>query len=415
MTDALSNVSLATGDDPYDLFAPGAWDDPYPIYERLRREAPLHRGMLGSLVASRHSDVKWLLRGAPTEAAPPISPFLPPLPDEPARQLRTVGESLERWLTFMEEPRHQPLRRFMQPGFRRPDLERLRGRVRTICDELLGSAEEAGRMEAIGDFAYPLPALVIAELMGFPREEFPRFRRWSRVMVRFFDDHQHQDAASIAEMHALHQEARELVGTLIEERRRHPQDDFLGRFAKGLEAGEIDGEEILANVLNLLFAGHETTMNLLGTGLMLLFRHPEQAATLRRHPEGIPMAVEEMLRYESPAPYIGRLATEDFELHGQTLRRGEPIILLLGAANRDPEVFHQPDDLDLRRHPNPHLAFGFGHHTCLGAPLARFEAQIAFAVLLERLDRMEPETDRPPWRSANFLRGLAELPVRFGH
>ncbi|MEM8962257.1 MAG: cytochrome P450 [Acidobacteriota bacterium] len=398
-------------DDPFDLFTATALIDPYPIYEHLRRDAPLHRSRQGSVLVSRYRHVKDVLHHRSTVPVPPV--VFDPSMVEPfiGDQLGELAATFSRWMTFRSGADHHALREVLRIGFRRPDLIRLEARIRSLVDEIIGHAEQAGTMDAVSDLAQPLPARVIAELLGFPPELHSAVGRWSRTTMSFFSDPTHTDTTVIAAMLDLTRETTLVIEELLEMRLRAPRDDFLTSLALARENGRIDTTDTVANILGLVFAGHETTANLISTGLYLLLRHPRQARRLHDHPNCVPTAVEEILRYESPAPTIGRIATQEFALEEQIIHAGDPLVLLLGAANRDPESFDDPDVFDIGRHPNQHLAFASGQHTCLGAPLARIEARLVFARVARWIDRARLIDDAVVWRPSLAFRGLARLPI----
>jgi cytochrome P450 len=269
-------------------------------------------------------------------------------------------------------------------------------------------------MELVADFAYPLPVMVIGEMLGILAHDRTLLRDWIHDILMFAQRGPTGDPETITAMHRAIVEMRDYMRGIVADHRRTPQDDIIGNLLAAEEEGaRLDEEEIIANCLLLLLAGHETTMNLLGNGTLALLQHPEQCTQLQANPDLLPNAVEEVLRYESPLQIVLRLTQADLELHGQSISAGQRIIPMIGAANRDPAQFPDPDRLDLRRTPNAHLSFGHGIHFCLGAGLARMEARIAFATLLQRCPGLALATDTPAWREALTVRGLATLPVTF--
>jgi hypothetical protein len=268
-------------------------------------------------------------------------------------------------------------------------------------------------MDVIRDLAYPLPTIVIAEMLGVPAGDRARFKQWSDDFAVFLGsfnptpEQQQQALASVLEL-------KEYFRALVPELRRRPRGDLLSDLATAEEQGDmLSEEELLANCTLLLFAGHETTTNLIGNGLLALLRHPDQLHRLRAEPRLVGSAVEELLRYESPVQGTRRLAKEAVTVDGRRIERGQFVLLLLGAANRDPEQFPDPDRLDVTRSEVRHLAFGHGPHFCLGAPLARLEGQIALGTLLQRTPGLRLETETVAWREQFALRGLKSLPVSF--
>jgi cytochrome P450 len=296
----------------------------------------------------------------------------------------------------------------LTPG-RVKDLE---PRIRHIVDELLAQVQPHGSMECMADFALPLPVIVIAEWLGVPPEDHDTFHAWSNHMVTGFD------AVRRSEAHVKHtQEATLALGQyladLIRRRRQQPRDDLISALTLARDAQDrLTEDELLAMCMVLLIAGHETTVNLLGNGALTLLRHPTQLALLKHHPELLPSAVEEMLRCESPVQRATfRFTAETFEIGGRTLDKGQQVSAVLGAANRDPAQFPQPDTCDLTRQPNRHLACGRGMHFCLGAPLARTEARIGFARLHAQRPHLQLVSQTLDWSTNTFFRGLRALPV----
>jgi cytochrome P450 len=397
------------------LFDPGdpaMVNDPYPLYRRLRETAPVHRTPAGYWVFSRYADVDALLRD------PRLGKGFHRLASSPMATARggagsPLVEEMSRWMLFQDPPDHTRLRGLVTKAFTPRAVERIRSRVQEIVDELIDRVAGTGEMDAIADFAFPLPVTVIAEMLGLPAAEAGRCRAWTVTAGRVLDPNQtpEQLAQAIEAIGHLSDHIRQHVA----ERRRTPGDDLLSVLIAAEEDGERLTEDELVSTANLLFgAGHETTVNLIGNGLLALLRHPDQLAMLAGEPALVPNAVEELLRYDSPAQLIRRWAREDLELGGVQLAAGDELLLVVGAANRDPERFGDPDVADVGRTDVRHVSFGGGPHHCLGAMLARMEAQVAFATLLRRLPDIRLATDVVQWREQVVLRGLKVLPVRFG-
>ncbi len=312
-------------------------------------------------------------------------------------------------MLVVDPPDHTRLRTLVQKAFTPRVVERLRPRIEALVKEALDEAEARGSMDLVADLAYPLPVTVIAELLGVPVEDRSAFRRWSDALVGALDPVALTDrrSAVLAARDALHAYLERVVA----ERRAAPRDDLISRLVEAEEQGDrLSGPELLAMGVLLLVAGHETTVNLIGNGINALLAHPDQLARLRDEPELIEPAVEELLRYDSPVQLTGRVALEELELGGRRVEPGQMLMLLLGAANRDPRVFAEPERLDLGRDPNPHLAFGRGIHFCLGAPLARLEGQIAIRELVRRFPTLRL-AGTPERRPTVTLRGFASLPL----
>ncbi|PYO24055.1 MAG: cytochrome P450 [Candidatus Rokuibacteriota bacterium] len=318
-------------------------------------------------------------------------------------------------MLFRDPPDHTRLRALVSKAFTPRVVEEMRGRIQEIVDALLDRAQDVGRMDVIADLAYPLPLIVICEMLGVPTENRDLFRRWSVDIARSLDAIALPTEPEVIERgtaarHAL----ADYFRGLIAERRRRPKADLLSDLIAAEEQGDkLTEGELMATVLLLFVAGHETTVNLIGNGMLALLRHPAELRALRADPGLIGSAVEELLRYDGPVQRTGRMPNTDVALGGRTIRKGALVLGLIGAANRDPAHFPDPDRLDITRGDNRHLAFGWGIHFCLGAPLARLEAQIAILALVRRLPRLALATARLEWRRASTLRGLTALPVTF--
>jgi len=387
--------------------------DPYPLYRELRERDPFHRSRLaGGWVLTRYEDVGAVLRDGRFLAD---ERKLPGFDRQRAQLLKAglieEGEQLSPSMLRSDPPDHTRLRGLVSKAFTPRTVEALRSRVEAIVQELLDRAAADGGMDAIRGLAYPLPVVVIAELLGVPAEDRERFKRWSDDAVsalgigRLDDFIRSRDAA---------RELRAYFAQVAEERRREPREDLLSALLAAEEEGDqLTIDEVFATCILLLVAGNETTTNLIGNGLLALLRHPDQLALLRDAPSLIESAVEELLRYDSPVQLTSRFVLEDVELNGHTIAAGQPAIALIGAANRDPEAFAEPERLDITRQENRHLSFGHGIHYCLGAPLARLESQVAFLALLERFPNLRLAGGRLEWGDNLVLRGLKSLPVAF--
>lgn len=386
--------------------------DPFPFYAQLRKTAPVSRARVGRMeghLLTRYDDVLAALKDPRlvknfrnVQGAAQLSrrPWMPEF-------LR----AMETNMLDQDDPNHARLRSLVHRVFTPARIERLRERIGVIANNLLDAVQASGRMELIKDFALPLPLTVIGELLGVSAEDGVRFRRLSQGI--FLPPTTLNVLRMIPSLWALIRFLKQLLA----ERRRRPQDDLLTALTQTEEAGDrLSEEEVVAMVLLLLIAGHETTVNLITSGTLALLTHPAQLAALRERPEGIRTAVEELLRFTSPVETATeRYAAEDLVLHGTPIRRGEMVIAVLASANRDESQFTRPDELDLTREPNRHLAFGYGIHFCLGAPLARMEGQIAINLLLQRLPelRLAVPAQELRWRATPIVRGLEALPLRF--
>jgi cytochrome P450 len=286
-------------------------------------------------------------------------------------------------------------------------------RIREIANELLDRSGNSSSLDVIGDYAASLPVIVIAELLGMPLDNREELHSWSKAILAGINLRQSDEAPRILqEATQASEEFSAHLRRLIEERRKRPDDRLLSRLIEVADAGDqLTDQELISTSIMLFFAGHETTVNLIGNGVLALLQNPEQLALLRREPKLINQAVEELARYDPPGQMTFRFALEEVELRGKKIGPGEPVAVLFGAANRDPEVFANPDKLDITREENPHLAFGTGRHGCIGAGLARIEARIAIPALLERMPDMQLLSEKPEWSNSIGLRGLTTLPV----
>jgi cytochrome P450 len=325
----------------------------------------------------------------------------------------TGHERLPRSMLFQDPPDHTRLRALVSRAFTPRVVEGLRPRIQQVVDEIIDRALDARSMEVIGDLAYPLPVTVISEMLGVPAGDQESIRGWSADIARSLDAIGLQVDPDIVERGRA---ARRAIGDyfrqLLPERRRHPRNDLLSLLIAAEEQGDKLSEgELLSTCILLYIAGHETTVNLIGNGLLALLRHGDQLRRLREEPALAASAVEELLRYDGPVQRTARFTTVDVEIGGRAIDKGAMVVTVIGAANRDPAQFPEPDRLDLGRVDNRHVAFGFGIHFCLGAPLARLEGQVALGTLARRLPALALATDAVEWRESQVLRGLKALPV----
>jgi cytochrome P450 len=309
----------------------------------------------------------------------------------------------------VDPPDHTRLRALVSKAFTPRLIEQLRPRIESLTNGLVDNVEHAGCMDLIRDFALPLPATVIAEMLGVPAADRHRFHGWSNALI--------QAASTWGMVRAIPNALAftRYIRRIVERRKRDPQDDLISALVQAEEAGDrLSGDELVAMVFLLLVAGHETTVNLIGNAALALLKHPEQLEKLRSDPALLPSAIEELLRYSSPVELATeRYAREDAMIAGVPIPRGEVVFAVIASANRDERQFTAPDTLDLAREPNKHLSFGLGPHYCLGAPLARLEGQIAISTLFSRLPNLRLATSRDSlrWRAGLILRGLQSLPL----
>jgi cytochrome P450 len=382
--------------------------DPYPTYHRLRDEDPVHHSPMDFWVLTRYEDVAAVLRDPRFIKEPLVSMVA-------ARFGVSVPPGVGLSMLDRDPPDHTRLRSLVSKAFTPRVVEGLRPRIQKMVDELITRAEAVGTMDLIEEFAYPIPVNVICEMLGVPVEDHERFKGWSLDIARGLDSVWLPPESEIPKRSGA---ARHAIGDymrgLIAERRASPRGDLLSALIAAEEAGDkLSEDELIATCILLLIAGHETTVNLIGNGTLALLRHPEELRRLRETPGLITSAVEELLRYDGPVQRTARITSTAVTLGGRTIPKGEMVMPFIGAADRDPSQFPDPDRLDLGRADNRHIAFGWGIHFCLGAPLARVEGQIAIDTLVQRLPRLALVNDEPEHRQSLTLRGLTALPVTF--
>jgi cytochrome P450 len=383
--------------------------DPYPLYARLRQDGPvIFDSDLNTWIVLGHAEAGAGLRD-PRLGAQRMFDDATALPAE-LQPMQSIFAFVSQQMLFRDPPDHTRLRGLVSKAFTPRMIEMMRGAIQGIVDRLIDAALPRHGMDAILDFAYPLPTTVIARMLGVPEADNDRFKRWSDDFAEFLGTPQ-MDAVErlIRSVAELTDYFRALIPT-----RRGDEQDLLGALLRAEEHGDALSEsELFANIILLLAAGHETTTNLIGNGLYALLTRPDQMQRLRSDPALIPTAVEEFLRFDAPVQFTTRVARESLTLGAQAIPAGKEIFFVLGAANRDPAQFADPDALDVGRRDNRHLAFGFGPHFCLGAPLARLEGQIAFATLLRRLPDLRLLEDAPPHLPNAAFHGFQRLPVAF--
>ena len=405
-------LDTKTSFDQY-LLTPEYLADPYRFYQRLRSEDPVHwSDTTHTWLLMRYSDVVAALHDPILKTGGKPQAHMQHLPEVVLAELEPLQRHYQTWMSFVDPPDHTRLRALVSNAFTPRMLEDLRPRIQQIVDDLLEEAQEVRQMDVIGDFAYPLPATVICEMLGLPPEDYRQFHEWSAQLVEFF-------GTGLPEVDNARRTQRSLLALsdylhdVITQRRQHPKEDLISALV-GQEAGDsLSEDELFGMCVFLLAAGHETTVSLIGNGLLALLQHPEQMKKLQSDPSLIETAVEEFLRYDSPLQSLARVATQDLEINGKKILKGQVVRPMLGSANRDPAQFPEPDRLDICRHPNRHVAFGFGIHYCLGAPLARIEGQIAINSFLHRMPQVQLSTESLQWRKNLSNRNPLSLPVVF--
>lgn len=377
----------------YNPLDPQVHADPYPHYRQLREQDPVHRSPLGFWVLSRYHDIAALLRD-------------PRLGHE-----LTPGISSGASMLFRDPPAHTRLRSLVSKAFTPRMLERLRPWIHQIVERSLAGARERGELDVIADLAFPLPATVISEMLGLPVEDHQRCRRWAVALTRTLDPVlSNEDAGGITSA-AI--DFNTYLSEQVRRRRARPGDDLITALIAAEEAGDrLSSMELISTIELLFVAGHETTTNLIGNGFLALLRNSGELRRLRQDPALLRTGIDELLRFDSPVQLLIRTVKEPVTVGGRQMGRGDTVLLLAGAGNRDPEVFADPDVLDVGRPAGKHLSFGGGIHFCLGSVLARMEGQIAIGALVNLFDEFEFEPGALRWREHINLRGLESLPVR---
>lgn len=413
-TESVRAKSNANTPDPtlslYHLMDPEVLANPYPLYHRLRSEDPVHWDpYLHAWVVTRYADVLTVFQHFSAQRTPTPEQ----LTALGLASLAPLAQVMVRQMLFLDPPAHARVRGLASQAFTPRRVERLRSHIQDITRSLLDAVQDKGQMEVIADLARPLPAIVTAELLGVPISDWRQLTAWSADFAQVLGNFQHnperapQVLRSLGEMTAYFQAA-------VAQQRMHPREGLIG----ALLTAEVDGdrlseEEVVANTIVTMVGGQETTTNLIGNSILTLLRHPEELERLREDLSLLPPAVEELLRYESPSQHTARLAPEDVVLGGKLISKRQAVIAVMGAANRDPERFAEPDRLDLGRQDNRHMAFAWAAHFCFGAPLARIEGQVALEAVLRRMPRLRLAGGPLQWRENLGLRGLTALPVKF--
>jgi cytochrome P450 len=405
------HVQTPAGEPLFNPLAPEFIRNPYPHYERMRTNDPVHLTPLGMYVASRHAEVSLVMRDkrfGKDYVERTIRRYGPGIMEEP------VFRSMSHWMLQQDPPDHTRLRGLVVKAFTARRVEDMRPRIQQVVDETLDRIIPQGKMDLIEDFAFRLPVTIICDMLGIPEEHREAFYAGSRDGGRLLDPVP-LTPEEIRQGNAGNTMAAMYFQQLFELRRKQPGDDLTTQLVQAEEGGsKLSNEELTANIILLFGAGHETTVNLIGNGLLALHRNPDQLALLKANPGLITNAIEEFLRYDSSVQLTGRVALEDIEdLGGRRIPKGESVLCLLGSANHDPAVYpDRPERLDITRPNVKPLSFGGGIHFCLGAQLARIEAEIAISTLLRRLpDLRLDDAENPEWRPTFVLRGLKRLPA----
>jgi cytochrome P450 len=401
-------------DQDYAMLCRGQLANPYSIYGRLREEEPVHwsTGFNGWLL-TRYTDVLDAFHDQRLESAPRLSSYINQLPPQTRDSVEPLYQHYATWLTNIDPPRHTRLRNLVNRAFTPRMINSLRPFIEQTVHQIIDSRVATGQMEVMGELACPLPSAVIARILGVPQHEWTRFQSWSQQISDFSGTGRPQ-----VEKALLAQQSAEAMSEFVQRIARDPAVDPDQSLIAKLAAMAAEGDHLSESEMGgmcvfLLVAGHETTMALIANGLLAMLQNPDELGRLRENSELLGSAVEEMLRYDSPLQHQIRVAREDLEIGGRHIHQGERVVLLLGAANRDPAQFPQSDRFDIGREPNHHLAFGHGIHFCIGAPLARLEAKIVMQVLLERLPNLRLAPQEIHWRHHTSNRHPTKLTVVF--
>jgi len=393
----------------FHLLDPEVLANPYPLYHRLRNEAPVHWDpFLHSWVVTRYPDVVRVLKEFSAERTP--SPEQ--LTSIGLSQLNPIAKVMVKQMLFLDPPAHTRIRSLASAAFTAGRVEALRSHIRDITKSLLGNLAANGRMELIADLTEPLPAIVTAEMLGVPVEDHRQLKSWSQDFAEMLGNFQHNPDHTSRILKST-EELTSYFRSAMRKERLRPDGLVCSLRDAEIQGDRLTEEEVIANCIVTMVGGQETTTNLIGNGVLTLVRNPDQLEKLRNNLSLIPSAVEELLRYESPSQHTARLAPQDTELGGKQIRKRQAVMAVMAAANRDPERFPDPDRLDITRSDNKHVAFGWGAHFCFGAPLARIEGQIVFEEMVRSFPTWTLEPGPLVWRTNLGLRGLTALPMSF--
>jgi hypothetical protein len=395
----------------FNPFDPEFHGNPYPVFDYLRQEDPVHKSALGTWIITRYADAVSILNDKrfTVDNLPERLQLKSAYVKE--GDLETLSQTTNQWLFFLNPPDHTRLKRSVTPAFSPNAVEEIRQTIEEIVDDLLAKVEQKGEMDIIKDLASPLSALTIAQIFGFPKEDCEKLIHWSSQ--EFFllqqpwslEAYQHQNQVMI--------ENKEYLVKKVAEYKKQPNDGLMSYLInqKDIE-NQLTEEEIISSCILITVAAQDTTRSLIGNGVLALLTHPESLVYLQQNPKEIKNAVEEFVRYDSPIQYVARRAMEDVKIAGKLIPEGDTVIVYIGAANRDPEEFTNPNELDFTRR-NRHIAFGAGIHHCLGIFLAKIEAQIAINSIIQNLPNLGINTNKLEWHECITLRGLKTLPVKF--
>jgi len=397
----------------YRLYDPAVLADPYPLYARLRREDPVHWDpFLHAWVVTRYADVVLVLQSLSAQCAPAPQR----LESMGLSALDRIGQIMVLQHLFMDPPDHTRLRALCSQAFTPHRVERLRGAIQDIVNSLLEPHLADGQIELMADLANPLPAIVSARILGLPPSDHEQLKTWSADFAEVLGNFQHNPDRTPRMLRSLDETTAYFREAVRRERNRPAGESMISVLVNAeIDGRRLDEEMIIANCILLMVGAQETTPNLIGNGMLALLRNQSEFKRLQSDVSLLPSAVEEMLRFEAPSQHTTRIPRQDLMLGGKKISSGQSVIAVMGAANRDPDRFPDPDRFDITRKDNKHLAFGAGPHYCFGAPLGRMEANLAFRTLMERISDFSVASDRLFWRDNLGLRGLVELPLFFNH
>jgi cytochrome P450 len=392
------------------LLDPAVHADPYPLYRSLREHDPVHWDpYMHSWVVTSHQEVVTVLTKFSAATAPSSEQF----EALGLAAMKPLADMMSKQMLFNDAPAHTRLRTLCSVAFTPRRVEGLRADIQQIADSLIDEVIATGSMEVLSDFAEAFPAIVAAKLLGVPARDHVQLKKWSADFAELLGNFQH-NPDHVTKVRRSLEDLRDYVQDKMREHAPETEAGLIGSLmAAEVDGGQLTSEEVVASTIVTMVGGQETTTNLIASGLFSLLKRPECLAQLRDHPEIIETAVEELLRFESPSQHTARIAKEDVVLGGKTIKKGASVWAVMGAANRDPLRFPNPDELDLTRADNRHVAFGWAAHYCFGAPLARMEGAIAFNTLLRRLKELSLADEKPTWRGNTGLRGLTALQVSF--
>ena len=401
-------------DDDYDLLRPDVVASPYAMYDRLRDEDPVHWSEIyGCWLLTRYADVALSLRDKRHSNARRVTQYIDRLDESVRKEIQPVRIYTSVMVQFTDPPDHTRIRPLVSKAFTPRMVDEMRPRIQEIADHLLDAVQDVGRMDSISDFSYPLPMMVISEIVGIPSEERNQTKEWASDFVAFIGTGRAMPDETQRVRRSL-EKITDYIHGIVAQRRKSPKEDLISALIAVEDQGDrLTEDELVGTCVSLMMAGHETTTNLIGNGILALLQNPDQMQALKSEPSLIGGTVEEVLRYDSPVLRDWSVAMEDHVVDGKRIREGQIIYQMLGAANRDPDQFDDPNRFIVDREPNRHVAFGSGVHFCLGAPLARLEGQIAIQTIFRRFPQMQLVDDTQDWDANIVVRALRSLPLAF--